>query len=306
MFVKTPDLSPTGERSSKTASRLFHISTTGFYAYVQMLTAAERSPLAVTANDKYRGVDVSDKQIVNLILSRFVCSLTLYDNTGNEYLITGRVTDFRHFPLRIDFEAPRDGIEWKLFNGFKDDDEADLHFTCRVASCGKIMRTNTLTIGLEQVEVIGLVDKLFGSTLQNKTQKESVYVTRDQMTELSCEICSTMNIVEDYEMPQFEFSEVFVSALISQAATRNFDQVLIDTALATLSTCGFDFKGDIKPDEIKRELMDVLKVETSDNKSRIVDECTNSRDVQPKEDGSGSSEGSGLGFKAALKAACGR
>ena len=102
------------------------------------------------------------------------------------------------------------------------------------------------------------------------------------MTKLFCEICSTLNIIEDYEMPEFEFSEVTVSDLVSQAATRNFDQVLIDTALATLSTYGFDFRSDIKPDEIKCELMDVLKVETIDNKSYIVAEYTNSRDVQTK------------------------
>ena len=132
------------------------------------------------------------------------------------------------------------------------------------------MRTN-ITSGLQQVEEIGLVDKLFGSSLQNKTQKESVYVTRDQMNELSREMYSTLNIVEDYEMPEFEFGEAFISGLISQASTRNFDQVPIDTALAALSTYAFDFRDDTKPDEIKRELSDVLKVETIGNKSHIVE-----------------------------------
>ena len=139
-LVKTPVPTRTGGHDPAIVARLFHNSTLGFYTYVQMLTPAQRVLLADTANDKYHGVKVSEKQIVNLILSKFECSLQLFDEAENKYLITGKVTDFLNFPLRVDFKAPRGSIERKLFlehlGGVDSDEVPDMHFICRMASRG--------------------------------------------------------------------------------------------------------------------------------------------------------------------------
>ena len=63
------------------------------------------------------------------------------------------------------------------------------------------MRTNTLTIDLKQMEQIGLMDKLTGSSI-TQSEPESVGVARNQMTEVSREMYSMLNIVEDYQMPE--------------------------------------------------------------------------------------------------------
>lgn len=207
-FVKT-----VGGKSSKN-SKLFHFSAKGFRAYIEMMTDSHRLHLAKTATTKYQ-VNISDAQVVNLILSSFKCSLLLFDETGKKYLLDGKVTDFRHFPLRMDFYAPLKSHERKLFLDFMYESEADLEFDCSMESSGgKLMKTNTLVINADQLQQIGLEEKLFGPS--GAKGKDSVYVTRDQMTTLASEMYSTLNIVEDYQMPEIQFSEEFVNGLISQ------------------------------------------------------------------------------------------
>ena len=63
---------------------------------------------------------------------------------------------------------------------------------------------------------------------------------------------STLNIVEDYQMSESQFSDAFVEGMINQIATEQFKQVPIDTVLASLSNYGFDVGQDFKPDVIKR------------------------------------------------------
>ena len=78
------------------------------------------------------------------------------------------MTDFRTFPLRVDFLAQRDGIERKLFMEQFDglnDDVIDLNFICQMASSGRLVRTNIPTIDLKQLEQIGIVDKLCGASI---------------------------------------------------------------------------------------------------------------------------------------------
>ena len=291
--VKTAVPSKTGQTNS-TPMRLFLFSTSGFYTYVQMLTPAQRRLLAATANTKYHGAGVAENQIVNLILSKFECSLPLYDLAGNKYLVKSKVTDFRRFPLRLDFTALQRSIERKLFdalaNGVDDLNEVDFSFTCQMASSGKLIRTNTLMIGLRQQEQIGLVDKLFGtstSTPSTEAPSKSVYVTRDQITTLAEEMYSTLNIVDDYQMPVIQFDEAFVDGLIREAAAEVFTMVRLDKALDTLSKYGFDFDDDLKADHMKRDLGSVLKIEQYANASRIIVDETRYHELQQKNSGSG-------------------
>ena len=211
-------------------TKLFDFSRNTIFTHVEMLTAVQSRLLSETAETKY-GVKVSNNQIINLPLSKFECSLLLFDEAGNKYLLKGGVLDFKHFPLRMDFHAPLGSRERKLFDEYlSEEDDSGLEFTCNMESMGKRKFTNSLTITLDEIEHIGLEEKLLGPS---HNAKATVFVTRHQMTSLAAEMYSTLNIVEEYQMPETQFSEAFIEGMISQAAVNAFSMVSIDTAVAT-------------------------------------------------------------------------
>ena len=87
---------------------------------------------------------------------------------------------------------------------------------------------------------------------------------------LSREMYSTLNIYEEYEMPEWEFDENFIQDFIRQTAEAALDAVPIDTALASLTKYMLDVSKDLTPDEITRELEQVLKIERRDEKNVVV------------------------------------
>jgi hypothetical protein len=188
---------------------------------------------------------------------------------ANKYLLKGTVTDFNNFPLRIDFHAPDGSVERYLFEEIlqKSDGLEDVNFLCELASSGERAMTNTLTISGDQQQMIGLEEKLFGPS---GSSGSTVYVNRDQMTELAAEMYTTLNIVEDYDMPQSEFSEAFVDDMVNQLAIKQFQQVSVNDALETLSHYAFDISQDLKPDVIKHDMSSVIKIDKSSGKDRIV------------------------------------
>lgn len=112
---------------------------------------------------RYGVKDVTESQVVHLMLSSLRCSLVLYDDAGNRYLIGGRVSDFSSYPLRLDFVAPAHSSERALFRALTiDKSDTELQFDCRMESSGKLMKTNTLTITGDQQQTLGLEEKLFG------------------------------------------------------------------------------------------------------------------------------------------------
>lgn len=204
--------SPSPQNSSDV--RLFHFNNRGFSIYLEMKSDAARNALAAAARSKYK-VNISDYQVVHLILSQFECSTILYDDGGYKNILKGKVTDFRNFPLRMDFVAPLGSHDRRLFEEALKESVADFQFHCTMESSGaKLIKTNTLTINADQLQQIGLEEKLFGPAGNNG--KSDVFVTRDQMSELSSEMYSALNIVEDYQMPEHQFKEAFIEEIIKQ------------------------------------------------------------------------------------------
>jgi len=78
----------------------------------------------------------------------------------------------------------------------------------KMASSAKKKLTNTLTITSEQMDQYGIEDKLFGNA--SREGKHCTYVSRHQMSLLSRDMYSTLNIYEEYEMPEWEFHESFI------------------------------------------------------------------------------------------------
>jgi len=267
--VGVPLLYETPAKGNANVSRLFHFTKFGFYTHIQMLSPAHSKLLATIASRKYN-VSVEGDQIVHLVLSSFECSLLLHDDADNTYLLKGQVTTFCNFPLRMDFKAPRNSVERKLFHEqfTESQNENDLHLVCSMASKGKHVKTNTLTITSHEIEQLGL-EKLFGQA-QSSNSSSFVYVTRDQMISLAADMYSTLNIIEDFQMPETQFSEAFVEGLIGHFASRQFAHVPISKSLKAISACGLDIRGDLRADEIQRDLGEILKIENFNNRSKIV------------------------------------
>ena len=204
-----------------------------------MLTPTHRQLLAQTATSKY-GLDIKPSQIAHLVLDKFECNMFI-NKGADRYLIHGEVVDFRAYPLRIDFLAPegspeREALQQRLDQKHK----VNLQFVCQLASVGRVVRVNTLSISSFQFQELGITEKLFGPA-------SSKYVTREQLNKLAGNIYSSLNIVEEYEMPELQFKSIFIEDMIRQAAAGHFQQVPVLEAIKELSSYGIDFDKDLKP-----------------------------------------------------------
>lgn len=260
-FVATPDPSET------TKMRLFHFTPSGFYTYVQMLTAEQRHLLAAVANNKYHGINASDEQVTELILSQFKCSLN-YDGVDADYgfhVVSGNVADFASYPLRMDFVAPLGGVERNLVSELIGNEEhADLQFTCQMASRDKVTKSRTLTIDVRRLEELGLVDALFKPLPETAfvASSDAVYVTRRQLVDMATQMYWTLSIENEFRMAEDQFVEAFVTDLIALTSIDDFAMVPTDVIAAAdeLSSYGFDSGPDFRTDQALDDLGRILTV----------------------------------------------
>jgi hypothetical protein len=95
--------------NNKTRSELFHLSDGGFHAYINMLTPKQRDSIRDKIKLKYH-IDVDKSQITNLILNKLECKLQVKCGAEDSSLVlTGRVSDFRRYMLRLKFKWPKGG-----------------------------------------------------------------------------------------------------------------------------------------------------------------------------------------------------
>jgi hypothetical protein len=77
-----------------------------------------------------------------------------------------------------------------------------------------------------------------------------------------------MNVLEQYEMPEHEFSERFVDGLIMQLADDGFKSVPIEQAINGISR--FNIDADLQPDEITSEYSKVFDVTQKGGKDHLI------------------------------------
>jgi hypothetical protein len=218
-----------------------------------MLTPEHRQLLAQTATSKY-GLEIKASQIAHLVLDKFECNMIL-NKGADRFLIHGEVVDFRAFPLQMDFLAPegspeREALLHRLNIKKKKNKKVNLQFVCQLASVGRIVLVNTLSISSSQFQELGITEKLFGPA-------SSTYVTREQLNQLAGTIYSSFNIVEEFEMPELQFQPVFVEEMIRQAAAGHFQQVPALQAIKELSSFGIDFIKDLQPGRITHIILNI-------------------------------------------------
>lgn len=125
------------------------------------------------------------------------------------------------------------------------------------------MKTNTLTLTASQVNHLDLVDRLFGPA--NETS-----VSREQMSTLAVEMYSSLNIMEEYQIPETQFKESFIDEFIRLVSSSLFRPTNLNEEISSLSNFSISFSDDLKPNIIKNEASKILKIENFNNKSHIV------------------------------------
>jgi hypothetical protein len=200
-----------------------------------MLTEEQRILLAKIASEKYQ-LDINSAQIAHLILDRFECKL----NFGKENnIIKGKVEDFRNFPLRIEFEAPKGSPGRKALKTALQEN-LDLKFSCKLSTVSHTVKINTFSISSSEFQEMGIQEKLLGPA-------SSAYVSRKQLNLLAGQLYSTLNIFEEYEMPENQFNLKFVEDFVRLAADQQFKHVRAMQALKELSSFGFQIGQDLHP-----------------------------------------------------------
>lgn len=189
----------------------FYFTPEGFCIEVEMLNDLHREEFIKIVKQKYN-INIKPNQIVSLVPALFVCSLEFYN--GNEkLLINGKAENLNRMPIKIEFEAlinqsTRLALEKRIK---KEKDNLDLKLKCKISSTATKVFVNTLTITSQQINKMELIENLFGPA-------NTTYVTREQMSSLSSKIYTDLNVVEDYEIPEKDFSEKFVNDLIKQTS----------------------------------------------------------------------------------------
>ena len=197
----------------------------------------------------------------------------------------GRVFGLRQSPYKVEFKYPVNTKERLFFEQEIKEEPLDLEFKCTITAGASIQKSNTFIITLQESNNIRLSEKLFGPANES-------FVTRDQLTELSNEVNSYFNVVENYQIPQDQFSSAFVENLISLTGQTTFNPVSFDDALKSLSKYSLDFSGDLNSNQITKELSEIFKIEQTGDKSHIIFDEAYYGELEKKSESSGSNTGS--------------
>ena len=286
--IGNPRLIKTSNINQINITQIFHFNDEGFYAFVEMLTKKQKHMFLEAIKRKYN-INIQIDQIVNLVLSKFECSLSVRDGIRTR-LIKGEVEEFYSTPLRLMFPAPLDSMERKLFQKVLysnyQEENSDLVFKCTIEAGSVEKKENSLKIFFNQLNQLNILDNLFGPASE-------VYVTRDQLSDLAIEMYTSLNIIEEYEMPMYQFNEKFVEGLITQVSETTFKQVPFDEAIQALSKYATNFDNDLKGDVIKEDFGKIYQLKKVDDKNfiKIDKEHLNKLKTKYSKKGSGSLKG---------------
>jgi microcystin-dependent protein len=234
-----------------------------FSLHFGMLTNIDKEVLADEVK-RAKGFTVNPTQFSDINANTIECSIELYNLNENKiYILKGKVFDMSQSPYKVDFKYPLGTKERLLFQEEIKDESINIEFKCTATAGAQIQKSNTFTLTLQEINNIRLVEKLFGPANES-------FVTRDQLTELSNEVDSYFNVVENYQIPQEQFSSNFVDNLITLTGQTTFKPVSFEDALASLSKYSLDISGDLNANKITKELSEIFKIEKLGNKSHII------------------------------------
>jgi hypothetical protein len=255
----------------------------------KMLTNRDKEVLADEVK-RAKGFAVDPSQFSDIDANTIECSIELYDLKEQKIVILkGKVSSMNQSPYKVEFRYPVGSKERLLFEEEIKEQPLNLDFKCTITAGAQIQKSNTFAITLQESNNIRLKEKLFGPANES-------YVTRDQLTELSNEVDSYFNVVENYQIPQDQFSSNFVENLITLAGQTTFKPVSFDDALKSLSKYSLDFSGDLRPDVITKDLSDIFKIEQIGDKSHIIFDEAYYKELEKESASSSSSSSASAGI----------
>ncbi len=268
---------------------MFGFQKLSFWLEFEMLTNRDKEVLADEVK-RAKGFPVVTAQFSDMDSNTIECFVELYDIQEQKIsLLKGKVFNLNKPPYKVEFKYPIGSKERKLFEEEIKTEPIDLEFKCTVTAGAQIQKSNTFTITLQESNNIRLVDKLFGPANES-------YVSRDQLTELSNEVDSYFNVVENYQVSQDQLSSAFVENLISLTGQTTFKPVSFDDALKSLSKYSIDISGDLNPNQITKEISELFKVEKLGNKSHIIFDEKYYKELEKQSSSSGGGSASVLIF----------
>jgi hypothetical protein len=265
---------------------LFHFTPEEIYMHIEMLTEEHKQLLVDLASKKYSH-KIDSSQIINLILSKFECSLKFFDGK-NTISLYGKVTQFRKFPLRLDILAPETAIERKLLlDRLNDSLNIDLVLNCELATETNRFSRQLSLYTVETSEESNEIQKIY--SLVNmvntefdafKTQFEKQYSlvnskfllikheaenyhfeVNSRLSEIESKIHKEFTILQGRDMIQFD--ENFLQVLENLGSRKvsrciNFSKIFLTVPKVVLNI--FDF--DILMDRNVHYRVDTLFVKT--------------------------------------------
>lgn len=170
-----------------TNGQLFHFTAEYVAAHINVLGPVQKNALVEHARKQYPLASITSESIIPLPLAQFSCGITFYINTTG-YEIRGNVFDLRTNPLLLRFPL-HEGNEKRLLFEERIRLSDPLFLECELLATGKQEKVNSLKITMEQMQELGLADKLLGSA-------DEKYVTRHQLAQVAQEVKLSLHIEE--------------------------------------------------------------------------------------------------------------
>ena len=215
--IGMPEFVPISSPQNPNVSSLFYPIETGFLSNIEMLTDSQREILASVASDKYN-ITFSRANIINMILSKFVCTLTIPTQKHKQVVVTGKVSSFHTFPLVMKFPALAN--KKTLFN--KAVKNFDVEFHCDIESKEYMTEERPpLTMSREQPQYTALMKKLFAAEEQTESATNRAYIES-----VGRGMYNALDIEKNYKMTFADFVRLFADDLISQVSVLPVSNVL--------------------------------------------------------------------------------
>ena len=126
---------------------LFHFTSKGFYASIQMLTNGQKR-MIMNEIKKIHNISVEMNQIVELKPDKLKCELELIGDSEEESsLIKGKVKSFKSTQLIIEFTASADEIKW--MKKYLAERKEDIEIYCDIGSAENGFISNNFKLGLQ-------------------------------------------------------------------------------------------------------------------------------------------------------------
>ncbi|CAF0989237.1 unnamed protein product [Brachionus calyciflorus] len=214
---------------------------------------------------------MSPDKIMPFYPSKIECKTTF--STKNESItITGRASNPYTNEILIYFFLAKNSKKKILFIEESKNPNNDLKIVCSFLwNTGGIIHTKRLNIRAKQIQDLGIIEKLFGKS-------DQVYVTRNQIGELSEEIYESLNIFDEYEITIKEFREIFTDEFIEKIPNAAYSLFDLDSnVLSNLSR--YNLKREINLNEFKLELSKLFKINKKGSSIKSIDFMRNEHEI---------------------------